>query len=104
MFWPSRKSTNLVQVRLNAQEARARPMFHRTRDAIEAHLTIVFAALAVARCAQDQTGVAIARLVKHLRPPRTSTIAINGAVQDVPPQIPAAELEILTRLGFESGH
>jgi hypothetical protein len=77
---------------------------HRTRDAIEAHLTIVFAALAVARCAQDHTGVAIAKLVKQLRPLRTSTIAINGAVQDFPPQIPAAELEILTRLGFELGH
>ncbi|WFS11943.1 IS1634 family transposase [Rhodococcus aetherivorans] len=90
--------------RMSKTDLRARPMFHRTRDAIEAHLTIVFAALAVARCAQDHTGVAIARLVKQLRPLRTSTIAINGAVQDFPPQIPAAELEILTRLSFESGH
>ena len=32
---------------------RARPMFHRTRDAIEAHLTIVFTALAVAHAIQD---------------------------------------------------
>ncbi|MFF0283607.1 hypothetical protein ACFYSW_25160 [Rhodococcus aetherivorans] len=38
------------------------------------------------------------------QPLRTSTIAINGAVQDFPPQIPATELEILTRLGFGSGH
>jgi hypothetical protein len=37
----------------------ARPMFVRTRDAIEAHLTIVFTALAVAREAQDRTGLAI---------------------------------------------
>ena len=34
-------------------------MFARKRDAIEAHLTIVFTALAVAREAQDRTGLAI---------------------------------------------
>ena len=90
--------------RMSKTDLRARPMFHRTKDAIEAHLTIVFAALAVARCVQDQTGVAIARVVKQLRPLRTSTIAINGAVQDFPPQIPAAEQEILSRLGFETGY
>jgi hypothetical protein len=90
--------------RMSKTDLRAQPVFHRTRDSIEAHLTIVFAALAVARCVQDQTGTAIARLVKQLRPLRTSTIAINGAVQDFPPQIPAAEQEILTHLGFETGH
>ncbi|MGW5301711.1 IS1634 family transposase [Rhodococcus aetherivorans] len=90
--------------RMSKTDLRARPMFHRTRDAIEAHLTIVFAALAVARCSQDRSGVAIAKLVKQLRPLRTSTIAINGAIQNFPPQIPAAEQELLARLGFETGH
>ena len=33
------------------------PMFHRLRDSIEAHLTIVFAALAVSREAQARTGL-----------------------------------------------
>ncbi|CDZ87149.1 transposase (fragment) [Rhodococcus ruber] len=90
--------------RMSKTDLRARPIFHRTRDAIEAHLTIVFAALAVARCVQDRTGVAIARVVKQLRPLRTSTIAVNAAVQDFPPQIPAADQEILSRLGFEAGY
>ena len=79
-------------------------MFHHTRDAIEAHLTIVFAALAVARCIQDQTGVSIARLVKQLRPLRTSTIVINGVTEDFPPEIPPTQHEILARLGLDSGH
>ena len=35
--------------RMSKSDLRARPIFHHTRDAIEAHLTIVFAALAVAR-------------------------------------------------------
>jgi transposase len=32
--------------RMSKTDLRARPMFHHTRDAIEAHLTIVFTALA----------------------------------------------------------
>lgn len=90
--------------RMSKTDLRARPIFHHTRDAIEAHLTIVFAALAVARCIQDQTGIAIARLVKQLRPLRTSTIDINGVTEDFPPQVPPAQREILTRLGLETGH
>ena len=43
--------------RMSKTDLRARPMFHHTRDAIEAHLTIVFAALAVARYLQHETGL-----------------------------------------------
>ena len=35
--------------RMSKTDLNARPMFHRTRDAIEAHLTVVFTALGVAR-------------------------------------------------------
>ncbi len=65
----------------------ARPMFARKRDAIEAHLTIVFTALAVAREAQDRTGLAIRNVIRQLRPLRSATIAVNGAVQAFPPAI-----------------
>lgn len=42
--------------RMSKTDLRARPIFHRQRDAIEAHLTVVFAALAVARYLQHATG------------------------------------------------
>jgi len=42
--------------RMSKSDLAARPMFHRTRDAIEAHLTIVFTALAVAREVQNAPG------------------------------------------------
>ena len=45
----------------------ARPMFVRKRDAIEAHLTIVFTALAVARETQNRTGLAIRNVIRQLR-------------------------------------
>jgi Transposase DDE domain len=90
---------------MSKSDLRARPMFHRTRDAIEAHLTIVFTALAVAHSIQERTGLTIANVTKQLRPLRSATIAINGAIETFPPQIPAPQQEILTRLGIpEPGH
>lgn len=77
---------------------------HHTEDALEARLTIVFAALEVARVVQDATGLAIANLVKQLRTLRTSMIAINGTTEPFPPQIPPAQWRILDDLGFDLGY
>ncbi len=63
--------------RMAKSDLRARPIFHHQREAIEAHLTIVFAALAVARHLQDATGVTIKKLVQTLRPLRSVVIAIG---------------------------
>ena len=76
----------------------ARPMFVRTRDAIEAHLTIVFTALAVARETQNRTGLAIRNVIRQLRPLRSATIAVNGAVQAFPPAIDPEQQKILDDL------
>ena len=53
---------------MSKSDLRARPIFHHTRDAIEAHLTIVFAALAIARYLQDATGLSIKKIIHTLRP------------------------------------
>jgi Transposase DDE domain len=90
--------------RMSKSDLRARPVFHYTRDAIEAHLTIVFTALAVAHCVQQRTGRAIANVVKQLRPLRSATITINGATQTFPPEIPEPQQEILAQLGIEPGY
>lgn len=91
--------------RMSKSDLRARPMFHRTRDAIEAHLTIVVTALAVAHNIQERTGLAIAKVVKQLRPLRSATIAINGTTETFPPEIPEPQRQILTSLNIpESGH
>jgi hypothetical protein len=47
------------------------PIYHRKRDSIEAHLTIVFAALAVSRWIEAQTGWSIRKFVKTARRYRT---------------------------------
>jgi hypothetical protein len=55
-------------------DLQARPIYHRTRDSIEAHLTIVFAALAVSRWIEHQTGWSIRKFVKTARRYRTIEI------------------------------
>ena len=60
--------------RMAESDLQARPIFHRTKDSIEAHLTIVFAALAVSRYIEHQTGWSIRRFVKTARRYRTVQI------------------------------
>ena len=84
--------------RMSKTDLRARPMFHRTRDAIEAHLTIVFTALAVSREVQARTGLAIRNVIRQLRPLRSATLAINGITQTYAPAIPADQQAILDAL------
>ena len=74
---------------MRKHDLRARPVFHHTRDAIEAHLTVVMAALAIARHLQEATGISINLNGHHL------TAA--------DPLTPEAE-EILTALSIPTGH
>ena len=55
-------------------DLQVRPVYHSTRDSIEAHLTIVFAAMAVSRWIEHQTGWSIRRFVKTARRYRTIQI------------------------------
>lgn len=89
--------------RMTKSDLRARPVFHHQRDSIEAHLTIVFAALAVSRHLQQSTGVSIKKLVTTLRTVRSATITLNGQQLTLDPDIPPAAREMLTALDYE-GH
>ena len=84
--------------RMAKSDLAARPMFHRIRDSIEAHLTIVFAALAVSREAQARTGVSIKKIVQALRPLRTATISLGPQQITAPPRIPDHAQAILDDL------
>ena len=89
--------------RMTKTDLAARPMFHRLRDSIEAHLTIVFAALAVSREVQARTGLSINKIVKTLRPLRTATITLGRQQITAEPRIPAAAQQILDDL-TSGGH
>ena len=84
--------------RMSKTDLAARPIFHHTRDAIEAHLTIVFAALAITRDLQNSTGVSIKKIITTLRPIQEITVRIAGHEHlAADPVTPAAEA-ILTAL------
>ena len=84
--------------RMSKSDLAARPMFARKRDAIEAHLTIVFAALAISRTIQNRTGLTLRRVLRTLRPLRSATIAINGAIQTFPPDLNADQQALVDAL------
>jgi hypothetical protein len=79
-------------------DLRARPIYHHNREAIEAHLTIVLAALAIGRNVESKTGISIKQFVKLIRPLRSAIVTFNG--KDIPaePEIPDLAKTVLNRL------
>lgn len=88
--------------RMTKSDLRARPVFHHQRDAIEPHLTVVFAALAVARHLQDTTGTSVKKTVQTLYTARSATIEVNGERLTLDPNLTETTRTILNRL--ETGH
>jgi Transposase DDE domain len=72
--------------RMSKSDLRARPIYHHKRDSIEAHLTIVFAALAVTRWLERQTGWSTKKFITALR--RYHTIDIQAGDQIVTAEDP----------------
>ena len=89
--------------RMTKSDLAARPVFHRLEDSIQAHLTSVFAALAVSREAQARAGLSINRILKVLRPLRSATVTIGAHQVTAQPRIPAEARTLLNDLGW-SGH
>jgi hypothetical protein len=67
----------------------------------------VFTALAVSRTIQNSTGLAVANVIKQLRPLRSATIAINGITQRFAPDVgydtPSAAGAVVNSTGLYRG-
>ena len=63
--------------RMSKHDLKARPIYHRKRESIDAHLSIVFAALAVTRFIEARTGWSIKRFVRTARRYRTIQIRVG---------------------------
>lgn len=74
--------------RMAKSDLRARPIFHHKRDSIEAHLTIVMAAMALGKTIEAKTGISVKQFVKTLRPIRSGVITINGQDYPIEARIP----------------
>ena len=65
--------------RMSKHDLAARPIYHHKRESIEAHLSIVFAALAVGRLIEERTGWSIRRFIRTAR--RYRTVQIRAGLQ-----------------------
>ncbi len=90
--------------RMSKHDLQARPIYHRTRDSIEAHLTVAFAAMAVSHWIEHQTGWSIKKFVRTARRYRTVTIQAGNhtltAAEPPPPDL----AEILAKIHQAHAH
>ena len=63
---------------MSKTDLKARPIYARTEDSINAHLNIVMAALAISRMMENATGKSIKYLVEALREYRNMELNVNG--------------------------
>ena len=84
--------------RMSKHDLQARPIYHHLRDSIEAHLTIVFAALAVSRWIEHRTGWSIRRFVKTARRYRTIKIQAGQHVITAADPLPDDLRQALDRI------
>lgn len=88
--------------RISKSDLKARPIFHHKREAIEAHLTVVLAALAIGTTIKSRTGMSIKRFIRIIRPIHSGTVTINGKEYPAEAEI-SPEIEMLIHK-LQSGH
>jgi hypothetical protein len=89
--------------RMSKHDLQARPIYHHKRASIDAHLTIVFAALAVGRWIEQTTGWSIKRFVRTARRYRTIQLQAGAhtltAADPLPDDLRSALASIRDRAG-----
>ena len=91
--------------RMSKHDLAARPIYHHKRESIDAHLTIVFAALAVGRLVEDRTGWSIRRFVRTSRRYRTVQIRAGSQLLTAEDPIPDDLRDALARItGTNDAH
>jgi hypothetical protein len=88
--------------RMSKSDLQARPIYHRKRDSIEAHLTIVFAALAVTRWIETRTGWSIRKFVRTARRYRTIEIQAGRHVVTAADPLPDDLRQVLDAIKHPS--
>ena len=90
--------------RMSKHDLQARPIYHHKRDSIEAHLTIVFAALAVSHYIEAQTGWTIKKFVRTARRYRTVRIKAGRQILTAADPLPDDLREAFAAIGTGHAH
>ena len=83
---------------MSKNDLRARPIYHHKRESIDAHLTIVFAALAITRHVETATGWSIRRFVRTARRYRTVQIRVGPHLVTAEDPLPADLRDALAQI------
>ena len=84
--------------RMSKHDLQARPIYHHKRESIDAHLNIVFAALAITRWVENTTGWSIRKFVRTARRYRTIQIQAGDHTITAADPVPDDLREALARL------
>jgi hypothetical protein len=90
--------------RMSKHDLQARPIYHHKRESIEAHLSIVFAAMAVSHWIEHQTGWSIKKFVRTARRYRTVTIQAGRQTLTAADPLPDDLAEALATIGNAGAH
>ena len=90
--------------RMSKHDLQARPVYHHTRESIDAHLSIVFAALAVSHWIEHQTGWSIKKFVRTARRYRTVRIKAGSQILTAADPLPNDLSEALTKISSRIEH
>jgi hypothetical protein len=90
--------------RMSKHDLQARPIYHHKRESIEAHLTIVFAALAVSHYIETQTGWSIKKFVRTARRYRTLQIKAGRQLLTAVDPLPDDLRDALAKINGSHAH
>ncbi|WP_419197579.1 IS1634 family transposase [Microbispora hainanensis] len=89
--------------RMSKHDLKARPIYHHKRESIDAHLTIVFAALAVGRWIEARTGWSIKKFIRTARRYRTVHIQAGNHVLTAADPLPTDLRDALKQIRSPEG-
>ena len=90
--------------RMSKHDLQARPIYHHLRESIEAHLSIVVAAMAVSHYIENQTGWSIKKFVRTARRYRTVKIKAGRQILTAADPLPDGLREAVTSIGGQLEH
>lgn len=90
--------------RMSKHDLQARPIYHHKRESIDAHLTTVFAALAVTHWIEHRTGWSIKKFVRTARRYRTVRIKAGSQILTAADPLPDDLSEALAKIANGREH
>jgi transposase len=90
--------------RMSKHDLQARPIYHHTRESIEAHLSIVVAAMAVSHWIESQTGWSIKKFVRTARRYRTVQIKAGRQLLTAADPLPDDLRHVLAKISGRLEH